>query len=175
MNYETIKSFILVVLVGISFLLSFILWSYQPNYEDVYDTSYVNEVDIGGAEKTKNELVEPIEIIFRNGEKTKSFIDPMDRESFYKDLASWVLSDYQLSDSIGRPNEDELFIELIFPNAIPAELITNLFTFHDKIDPPDWSFERVFLTFDEKHHSLILRILSVDDRKQITATIDKAD
>src|SRR5690625_52348 len=175
MNYETIKTFILVVLVGISFLLSFILWSYQPNYEDFYDTSYVNEVDIGGNEKTKNELVGPIEVVFRNGEIVKSFTNPVDRESFYKDITSWVLTDYFLSDSTGRPNEDEVFVELIFPSAIPAELITNLFTFQDKIEPPNWSFERVFLTFDEEHHSLELRIISVDDRKQISARIEKSD
>ena len=175
MKYETIKSFILAVLVGISFLLTFILWSYQPNYDDIYDKSYVNEVDVGGSEKTKNEIVEPNEIIFRNGEKIMSFIDPVDRKAFYEDLTSFVLSDYNITESTGRPNEDELFIELVFPNAVPAGLITSLFTFHDEVNPPNWSFERVFITFDKEHHSLELRILSLDERNQITATIEKSD
>src|SRR5690625_4753147 len=47
MSYETIKSFILVLLVGSSLFLSFILWTYQPNYELIYDASYVNEADVG--------------------------------------------------------------------------------------------------------------------------------
>lgn len=174
MKYETVKSFILFVLVGISFLLSFILWSYQPNYDSFSDTSYVNEVDIGGAEKTKNELVEPIEIIFRNDEKIASFIDPMERQSFYKDLASWVLYDYQINDAKGRPKSDE-YVEIIFPSAIPADLVTNLFTFNDHLVPPEWSFERVFITFNDKSQTLKLCILSVDGRKQITATIEKSD
>ncbi|MEI3604422.1 two-component system activity regulator YycH [Pseudogracilibacillus sp. SE30717A] len=175
MKYETVKSFILVVLVGISFLLSFILWSYQPNYENVLDTSYVNEVDIGGLERTKNEVVEPIEIVFRNGEKATSFITPNDRYSFYKDIASWSLYDYRLTNSNGRPDDNKKFVEMVFSSAIPADLVTNLFTFHDQIDPPSWSFERAFLVLDEKQRTVELKIISVDNRKQITATIEKAE
>lgn len=176
MNYETIKSFVLVVLVGTSFLLSFILWSYQPNYEDFYDKSYVNEVDVGGTERTKNDLVKPSEIIFRNGNEAMGFINPMDQQAFYKELASWPLYEYNIADSHGRPGKDEQFVEVVFPSAIPASLITNLFTFHDdQIDPPNWSFERVFITFDEQDRTLKLVILSVDDRKQISATIEKSD
>lgn len=174
MKYETVKSFILFVLVGISFLLSFILWSYQPNYEYFYDTSYVNEVDIGGSEKTKNEIIEPKEVIFRNGDKVASFVDSMDRQMFYKEITSWVLYDYREREVDGRPEADQL-AEIIFPSAIPAELMTNLFTFHNTVDAPDWSFERVFLTLNEETQTTELIILSVDNRKQIEATIEKSE
>src|SRR5699024_12631729 len=91
MKYETIKSFILVVLVGVSFLLSFILWTYQPKYDQFYDTSYVNEVEVGGEEKTKNELMEPRSVMFHNGETVAGSSKPVDRQRYFKDLASWVL------------------------------------------------------------------------------------
>src|SRR5690625_1450285 len=175
MNYETIKTFILIVLVGISFFLTFVLWSYQPNYEDFYDTSYVNEVDIGGTEKTKSDLIKPDKVVFRNAEKAQSFINPTDRQAFYKDLTSWVLNDYEESESEGRPDENELFIEIIFPSAIPASLLTNLFNFYDEIDLPNWSFNRMFITFDEERHILKLTILSVDNRKQISAKIEQSE
>ena len=175
MNYETIKSFVLVVLVGISFLLSFILWSYQPNYESFYDTSYVNEVDVGGIELAKNDLVAPKEVIFQEDQKVTSFVNPNDRLLFYKNLASWVFYDFRVTNSNGRPDEKKKYVELVFPSALPAELITNLFTFHDEIDLPNWSFERAFLIVNEEHHELELRIVSVDDRKEITAKIEKAD
>lgn len=174
MKYETVKSFILFVLVGISFLLSFILWSYQPNYESFRDTSYVNEVDIGGNEKTKNELIEPSEIIFRNDEKTTGFMNPIDRQSLYDDIASWELYDYKLMEANGRPDM-ETFVELIFPTNVPVSLATNAFTFNDDFEPPDWSFERVFITFNDESQSLKFTILSVDGRNQIVATIEKSD
>lgn len=174
MKYETVKSFILVVLVGISFLLSFILWSYQPNYESLYNTNYVNEVDIGGNEKTKNELIEPTEIIFKDDEQFTSFMNPVDRQSLYKEIASWVIYEPQITGAKGRPT-DEQYVELIFPSAIPADLIGNLFSFNSEIDPPAWSFERVFIIVDEKSQSLELKIVSVDGRNQVNGTIEKSD
>src|SRR5690625_1945297 len=104
MNYETIKSFILVVLVGISFLLSFILWSYQPNYDYFYDASYVNEVDIGGVENTRNDLFKPTEVVFRSDDKVFSFTNPLERESFYQDITSVVLYDVNVSELTERPD-----------------------------------------------------------------------
>lgn len=174
MNYESIKSFILVVLVGISLLLSFILWSYQPNYDYIYDTSYVNEVNIGGKEKTKNELVEPIKIIFHHEDRIRSFSDPEKRRELYKDMASWVMDDYKLTKSKGRPQDDR-FVEMAFPTDIPADFLTNLFTFNDEIETPDWLFDRVFMRLDDETKSVEVLILSKDNQRQITATIDKTE
>lgn len=174
MNYETIKSFILFVLVGISLLLSFILWSYQPNYDYFHDTNYVNEVDIGGQEKTKNELVEPIKMVFKNGDMMRSFIDPKNRSNLYKKMASWVMYDYHLTKATGRPTDDK-YVELVFPTTIPGELLRNLFTFNDDFDPPEWSFDRVFMALDEESKSVKVIILSKDQDKQLTARIDKSE
>src|SRR5699024_12426676 len=101
MNYETIKSFILFVLVGISFLLSFILWTYQPKYDLLYDTSYVHDVDGGGSEKTKNELIQPGRIIFHTDEQISVFKKPTERQRFFQELASWVLFGYAPADTGG--------------------------------------------------------------------------
>lgn len=174
MNYETIKSFILFVLVGISFLLSFILWSYQPKYDLFYDTSYVNEVDVGGYDKTKNELIEPKSIIFHNGESIWGFNKPLERQRFFKELATWVLYDYQEEDSKGQPTLENA-VEITFPNAIPVDLMTNLFTFNDEITTPKWSFDRVYITLNEGKQVSELTIISQDKRKQITATIEKLE
>lgn len=174
MNYESIKSFILFVLVGISLLLSFILWSYQPNYDIIYDTSYVNEVDIGGNEKTKNDLVEPIKVIFHNGAQSRSFSKPEKRRELYRDMASWVMTDFKVSKSEGRPQDDR-YAEIAFPTDIPADLLTNLFTFNDEIETPDWLFDRVFMRLDEEAKSVEMQILSKDNKKQITASIDKTE
>lgn len=176
MNYETIKSFILVVLVGISFLLSFILWSYQPNYDYFYEDSYVNEVDVGGVERSRNDLFKPKEIVFHNKNKIFSFINPLEREKFYQEIASVVLYDVKVSDVTERPDEQSNeFIEFVFPSAIPAQMITSLFSFEDEVKPPDWSFERVFLTFNKEARTLKLTFISLDERSEITATIEKSE
>ena len=165
MNYETIKSFILVVLVGISFLLSFILWSYQPNYDYFYDASYVNEVDIGGVENTRNDLFKPTEVVFRSDDKVFSFTNPLERESFYQDITSVVLYDVNVSELTERPDvtHDE-YVEMVFPNPVPAEILTSLFSFEEDLLPPNWSFERMFLTFNDEARTLQLTVISADER-----------
>src|SRR5699024_12831433 len=91
MNYEMMKSFVLVVLIGISLLLSFILWSYQPNYDYLQDADYVNEVDVGGEEKSKNERIDPSKVRFNNQVDLKGVKEPGDMLSFYQEMTSWAL------------------------------------------------------------------------------------
>jgi len=174
MNYETIKSFILFVLVGISFLLSFILWTYQPKYDLLYDTSYVNEVDVGGSEKTKNELIEPGRIIFHKDEQISGFKKPTERQRFFKELASWVLYGYKETEAEGKPSSDRM-VEIVFPSNIPGDVITNLFTFHDDVSGPTWDFDRVYITLDNDQQTSELIIISADNQRQISATIEKLE
>lgn len=173
MNRETVKSFILIVLVSISFLLSYILWSYQPNYDLFYDASYVNEANIGGSERTKNELLAPQEIIFHRNGETLGFLRPNDKQALYDEVAAWGLYDVQVTEADGRPEKKD-YVEFIFADPMPTELLMSLFTFHDSFDVPNWSFERVFIVLDEETQTLDVRILSLDQRHQIKATIEKS-
>lgn len=174
MNYETMKSFVLVVLIGVSLLLSFIIWSYQPKYDYLNDADYVSEVDVGGEEKTKNELIQPSKVIFNNQVEFKGFKNPEDMLTFYQDMTSWVLYDYEVSEAEWKP-EDSRYVEVIFPDVIPAELLTSLFTFHDDVDIGNWSFDRIYLSLDGEEQSVDVIVKSEDNRRQIKATTDKAD
>src|SRR5699024_1120818 len=103
MSKEAIKTFILVVLVAISFLLSFILWSYQPNYEFLYDADYVGEVDIGGKERKKNELIKPNTIVFHENGSSRAFKDMLEQQQFYQTLISCELYESQVeADKQGK-------------------------------------------------------------------------
>lgn len=174
MNKETIKSFILVVLVAASFLLSFILWSYQPNYEYLYDASYVNEVDIGGSEKSKNEIIKPSLIVFKEANKVLGFKDMINQQQFYKTLTSWELYDFKVKPLTKRPEYDR-FVEIVFPTNIPSELLRNIFTFHDDVELPDWTFSRALITLDEESKSMKLRIISINHDEMIETTVEKSD
>src|SRR5699024_11125501 len=79
-----IKSYILAILVLISLLLTFSLWNYKPNYERVFDTDYVDEVNLGGTKKTKAEVVKPESIIFKRNDNYFSFNQPTEKDDFTK-------------------------------------------------------------------------------------------
>src|SRR5699024_7515377 len=140
------------------------------NNELTYDTSYVNEVDIGGIEETKKSLIEPRSIIFHNNGRYFSYTDPLNSQNLYKDMQSWVLYDLTVSDASIPSNK--YMVELIFPDAIPVKMLPSLFTLNKDEPLPNWSFKRIFITFDPSATTLHVTFLSVDERKQATAMID---
>lgn len=175
MKLESVKTFILTILVGLSLLLTFGLWTYQPNYELLYDTSYVSEVDIGGNEETKKDIVEPSSIIFHKNEQYLGYTDPLDGQDLYKDMQTWVLYDLNISEANGAP-ADKYQAEITFPDAIPLEMLPSLFTLNEEDIPlPGWSFQHIFITFNQASTSLNVQFLSIDGRKQATAVIDNTD
>lgn len=172
MKYETIKTFILVILVCLSLFLSFVLWSYQPNYDALSNPDYVNEVDIGGFERTKAELIEPIDALFHSDAGVYGFKRPTERRLFFKEISTWVLYDHSVRESRDLAKDQE-YVEMVFPDTIPAELISSLFTFNDSINTPIWSFDRFFITLDEDSKSLNIIIQSIDERMELTAVVEK--
>src|SRR5690625_4855606 len=171
MNYETIKSFILFLLVAISLFLSFILWSYQPDYGLISDKNY-REVNVGGEERTRSDLIHANKIVFHDEQEVYSFSRPHEKDTFYYRLSDWIMYNYKVEDAKGRPTTDQ-YVELIFLNKIPAELLNNIFSFDGKVDFPSWSFNRIFITTNKENKTLQMRTLSVDGRKEITATMDQ--
>lgn len=176
MKIEGIKSFILIILVGLSLLLTFAIWSNQADYDRMYDTNYINEVDIdlGGMELTTKDILQPSHIIFKRNDEFLSFVNPQDRETLYRDMQSWVLYDFKTGESNGRP-ENKQFVEVIFPSPLPMEIIPSILTLNEENVMPDWSFQRIFISFIEDSNSLNVLFLSVDGRNQVEAIVDKSD
>src|SRR5690625_462068 len=132
MNLEIIKTYILTFLVLTSLLLTFAIWNYQPNLEPLYGNSeFANEVDLGGKEEMKRTLIQPSSIVFQNGEQYYSFKTPIESKKFYQEMQNWLLSDLQVNEATGRPNEHDQ-LEITFPNALPVEIIRNLFNISEE-------------------------------------------
>src|SRR5690625_2016554 len=148
MNKETIKTFILSVLVGLSFLLSYILWSYQPKYDMFYNTSYVNEVDVGGSERIKSDLSKPKDIIFHRENSVLGFKQLKDQEALYKDMIEWEFGEFNSDEHIENLDGKD-YVEVIFPHAISVELLAHLAHYDDTEQFPNWTFERFYFVLSE--------------------------
>ncbi|MDY0404144.1 two-component system activity regulator YycH [Virgibacillus sp. 179-BFC.A HS] len=178
MKLEVIKTYILIILVGMSLLLTFNIWSYKPNSGLMYDKQghYVNENDyyIEGKEQTKRDVVVPNEIIFHHLQKNYAFKDPKNSEKLYKNMHDWTLYDFKIRDLQNVPNE-KYQIELRFPTAMPMGVINSLFHFNDNIDTGAiGSFKRMFITFNPEKLVLRFHFLSLDGRKEATAVVNDA-
>lgn len=174
MSYETVKAYILAILIGISILLSVALWTYQPNYEQFQDPDYVSEVDIGGKEKNKNNLIGPSSIIVHNETGLYGFNTKAKKSKFYEDISTWVMYDYEERGAKGRP-KDEVFFEIIYPLAIPAAALPSLFTFNSEVDVPNWTFERIYVTLNPENYSFNVIFRSSDGKKEIVAVVEKKE
>lgn len=176
MNRETIKTFILAVLVALSFLLSYILWSYQPKYEMFYDASYISEVDIGGKERSKSELIRPSEVVFhKDNVNLLGFIRSSDEYIFYKDMTTWSLTDFSFEE-INKDQQSEpegTFIEVVFPSEIAASLIRTMFSINEEVEFPTWSFDRFYIEVQDDAQ-LNVQINAMNGREQLQAKIEKA-
>ncbi|WP_373894340.1 YycH family regulatory protein [Virgibacillus sp. CBA3643] len=176
MKLETIKTFVLIILIAFSLLLTFGLWNYQPNYETQNLSSVINEVDIGGGgDETKSTIVEPNEIIFHADNQHFGYTDPDDRLSLYQDMQAWEMTNFETSETDGRIDQNDE-VEVIFPDDLPMEMVNRIFTFNEEIEEfPSWSFDRMYFSFEEDITSISVEFVSIDGRQQASAVINASD
>src|SRR5690625_5346140 len=86
-------------------------------------------------------------------------------------MQSWPLYNFHVSESNGAPAH-KYQVEVIFPDAIPLDMLHSLFTLDEEAHLPGWSFQHVYITFDQASTSMNIQFLYIDGRKQATAVID---
>ncbi|UOQ95481.1 two-component system activity regulator YycH [Halobacillus shinanisalinarum] len=149
MNFETLKSIMLLILICFSLLLTVGLWNYQPSLDEREKGSLVEETTIGGKEAQISSLIAPSQFVFHKNGEHYSFKNGKDREDTYEVMKNWTLFNVQPIDNSGVPEEGRM-MEVIFPTNIPAQTIKNLFNFGDQnFTPPVGEFKRIFFTFND--------------------------
>src|SRR5699024_6477516 len=150
MKFETVKSLILLVLVGISLLLTLGLWHDSPRYEKVYDSSYVNEVNDGEDEKKKRDVIEPSNIILQSNQETYFDIDSKKKEKrFNREMNTWKLQDVSTEKykkkNKGKYNEEGFLSR--------------------------WSFKKLYINLNEASSIMELKFVSTDEVYELTADV----
>lgn len=179
MKFETVKSFILSILVVFSLLLTLGLWYYQPNYDVLYDEdSSVSEfeTDIGGKKESISDVIKPNAMIFHNYQTDQHFTfkKPMDYVQLFNNMESWTLSDFKKRPVDGLPKDDEQ-IEIRFPTDIPMELLKKMFSIDDDVDLPTWLFNKAIVGFDKGSSILKVTFVSSDEKYAGTVEVHNKD
>ncbi|WLV24669.1 two-component system activity regulator YycH [Aciduricibacillus chroicocephali] len=172
MKMETFKSIALFFLVVVSLLLTLSLWNESPRYKErLYSSSYVNEVDVGGKEYKKKDIIDPNQVLFHNRDSVKGFEFPKDEKEFYIEMSFWSLHDFSTGEAEwNRKKRNE--IEVRYPTPVPMKLLSSLFTMDDEVFLPAWSFNRAFITFNQASTAMQIKFLSADGAYEATATIN---
>ncbi|WP_227936920.1 YycH family regulatory protein [Alkalihalobacillus deserti] len=132
MNYEHIKTTILIVLIGVSIVLTWQLYTFQPEMAFLDDTTRYVPSDSLNAEREERKLkdvIRPEQIIVHHHNKFARIPNKDERfAKVYENLLRSSLIEIDLLATGPFPKKLETDgIELIFPTAIPIDLFLDLF------------------------------------------------
>lgn len=170
---ETIKSIILVFLIGMSLILSFSLWNFQPKYGTI-QSKYVSEADIGGEEKSKRSVIKPKSIIFHKGDQYYSFHSVSEEMDFFERMYEWDFTDI----SAETPPRIDIYRELIeiqFPVPLKINFLEQLFSLEDWEYLPNWSFTEIFILPNKQLLTLDVYFVSLDGEQALRMTVNNSD
>ncbi|MBU8881259.1 hypothetical protein BGM26_20250 [Bacillus sp. FJAT-29790] len=167
MTYENIKSIILVILVCFSVLLTWSIWTYQPNYEMMKKANTVQEVAIS-AKKDVKKIIKPDKIYYHySKDKHIGTIDSNEIDRVITEISRWNFVDFE--DVSAEIKSFPTFIHqaesavILFPDSIPIELYRTIIEIKDK-KLPDFRFDRIVIHLEEteKEQGFVYFISSED-------------
>ena len=152
MKYENIKSTILSILVLTSLVLTWNLWTYQPNYERLENTSYVHEVTFG-EEREIGDIVKPETVLYHLSDIHTGTTNSEEIDRTIQEVSSWNIFDIKnitndiknIPDFVQSPGN----VELIFPDAIPSEGYKPVLNIEDK-KIPAFKFNRIVINVENR-------------------------
>jgi regulatory protein YycH of two-component signal transduction system YycFG len=178
MKYENIKSIILTVLVLLSIVLTWNLWTYQPNYEKMEKNNTVAEVTVSEKQEVQK-IIRPDQVLFhlKSGHFGTTSTDELDKIT--KEMSKWTFSDVRnYSDKVGNIKELTHGVgnmEILYPGDIPIELYRNVLKFDEKKLPP-FNFNRIIINVEnpEKDNGNVY-FVSSDFQQVYISNISLAD
>ena len=147
MRYETIKTAVLTILVLLSILLTWNLWTYQSNYATMEKNNTVAQVTMSEKQEVKK-IVRPDMVLYHKQGKNYGTNRTDELDNLIKELSRWSFSDVKIVAD--KPNNlNEMMhksgnVEIIFPAAVPIELYRNVLNFTDK-KIPSFDFDRIII------------------------------
>ncbi|MGG3469160.1 two-component system activity regulator YycH [Neobacillus pocheonensis] len=150
MRYENIKSVILTILVLVSILLTWNLWTYQPNYDLMEKNNYVEEVTVSEKQEVKK-IVRPDQVFFHVKGEHYGINNSGEIDKVIKEIGQWTFFDIKnvtdkfeniedLSHSSGNA-------EIMFPGEIPIELYRSVLNIEGK-KIPAFNFNRIIINVE---------------------------
>lgn len=154
-RYERIQSAILVILVLVSLLLTWNLWTYQPNYETMDKSNYVAEVQLSAKQEVKK-IVRPDMVLFHLNGDHYGTTDVGELEKLIQVLSHWsfynVKSDPEKTKNFNEWIHGNKKVEIIFPAEVPVNIYRNVLNFTER-KIPAFNFDRIIINVDSSQRA----------------------
>nr|WP_255695422.1 two-component system activity regulator YycH [Salinicoccus sp. ID82-1] len=146
---ETIKSIILFVLVVSSAILTYMVWSYQPEFSQI-DTSIESTSNTGQGEPLPfDSVMRAYQLIWVDGENARGTIEEEAVVGVREFLDGTRIRDINVYNNMNRLNptvkEDgsEEFLIVDYPSEMPAKSLFQILGFEYEETLPDYKFDRI--------------------------------
>ena len=180
MKYESIKSMLLVVLVLVSFVLTWSLWTYQPKYEFIQNTKYIQDVSVSNRKVEVSSLIQPVKILYHQNDQHFGTTETVTQNKLMEEMKNWNFSDItNISSSIA---DDEFLsfihgsgnLELVYSDELPMNVFQSIFQISNE-DVRYASFDRLVIHMDEdKHDKVTAYFVSYENNKIYEAQVKNA-
>jgi regulatory protein YycH of two-component signal transduction system YycFG len=172
MRYERIKSAILTLLVLVSILLTWTLWTYQPNYDTMEKSNTVAEVALSEKQDLQK-IIRPDKVLFHVKDQHYGTNNVEELEKIIKELSQWTFFDVKkYTDEV--ENIKELIhgsgnTEIVFPGEIPIELYRSVLSIEGK-KVPSFNFDRIIINVEnsEKENGIVYFVSSENQQVYIS-------
>ncbi|MGG1675886.1 YycH family regulatory protein [Neobacillus sp. NRS-1170] len=150
MRYENIKSVILTILVLVSILLTWNLWTYQPYYEKMENSKPVAEVTVR-EKKEVQKIVRPDQILFHIKGQHYGMSNTAEIDKVVKELGQWTFFDVknvtEKIENIEELSHNSGNTEIQFPGEVPIELYRTVLNIEGK-KIPAFNFNRIIINVE---------------------------
>ena len=149
---EPVKSIVLFLLVMLSIVLTFLIWTYRPDYEYIEKTE-VKEVVIG-TKKSIDEVVKPYKIVFRTGDAWTGTSANEAIKGIMNAFEEWTAFDLeQVNSNISSNYLNEIMrtknqLTLFFAGEIPYSTFNSILKFSDN-ELPETTFNRMIIDWND--------------------------
>lgn len=170
MKYENIKSIILIILVVTSAVLTWNLWTYQPNYETMENSNYVQEVSLSEQKEMTN-IVKPGTVLYHLKDGHYGTIDNGEIDRTLQEIKSWNFSEVDnISEEVKNIPDfihKEGNVEIIFQDVLPFEIYKNVIKIEDK-KIPKFKFNRMVINVESrtKQDGMVYFVYYGDSKEQ---------
>lgn len=159
MNYENIKSLLLTLLVLMSLVLTWSLWTYQPNHGVIEKSKFVQDVNIG-IKKEPTSLILPERILFHKNNRHYGTVEETRLKNIMNDIRLWNFTDFLKVKTTAKGDyldflADQEGVELIFSTELPIETIKGIVKIEDN-SLESFSFNRIMIPVraSQQEHSI---------------------
>lgn len=176
MTFEKMKTVALTVLVLLSMILTYQLWTYQPDYEPLDRLETVEKVTLASEQKL-DQVIQPFQVLFHlEGEHFGSFNLNQFKDVYaflldgtFTNLRERTLDFTQLTHAIDKGKS----VEFVYPDGFGMDIFYHVFKFNDR-EMDLAKVDRILLFDEEKTNdptNTKAWFISYDTRRYIEADV----